>query len=211
MISRVLTCIIYYALISISLVYGSFCLANQQAPLLLTKEAIGPITKNTPYDLHVIKKLFPSLEVKKELNGTEGESFEVLVIYQHNKPLLTIVPTNNSRQGKLLCISFLTNDIQNTLGAAIGSRYSSIYKNHVHANCIPGLEEMAGFVVCSAPNAKNIQYVFKGSGSGEDGRVPPIAILKNWTVKQITWLASEQYPLEEHQFCRAINLSYLKS
>lgn len=191
---------------TLSILQSITCFANQTAYITLTKQAVGPITYNTPYELKTIQHLLPNLKIKKELSMTEGESFEVLVAYNQNKPLLTIVPNQQTLENKkLLCISFISNGIKNSLNATIGSRYADIYKDFATPRCIAGLEEMSGSVICRAPNAKNILYVFAGKWPGPDGTIPPLAILKEWTIKQITWLASAQYPIESYQLCRAFN------
>lgn len=202
----VLTYMIYAAIFCLNLLCSEVSLAAEEK-LILKEEGIATMNQYTPFDQQAIQKLFPNLTVKKAINSSEGERFKVIVVYQSKKPLLTIAPvTNNKAHSKVLCASFLTNSIKNSLGAKIGSDFASIYINPFQAKCIPGMEEMSGLVICLAPNAGNIYYTFTGHWNGPNGTLPPITILKNWTVKQITWLSNPKYSLETHVKCRAINL-----
>ncbi len=164
-----------------------------QENLILTNDSLGPINSSSIYDVKMLQQLFPDLTMKKKLHSTEGNKFEVIVAYRNNTPLFTIVANELDHKKKILCVSFNSNQIKNSLGAQIGQTYASVYQHDSKPRCMPGLEEMSGLAVCQSPQSKHIFYIFMSNKAwnGPDNRLPPLDILKQSTLKQITWMPGE--------------------
>ena len=88
------------ALLAIALACSGIASAGNapDAPALtMTEQGIGPITAGTPFDADVIRKLLPSLEVKRDVSSTEGEELPVLLVSDKRGLLLTIHPDEGNR------------------------------------------------------------------------------------------------------------------
>jgi hypothetical protein len=180
----------------------------QAEELVLRENTLGPITKSTPYSLPALQKLLPGYKVKKSLGVSEGTPYDTIVVYSNRKPQLTIVPKNLNVQKTIYCISFTSKQVKNNLGAAIGATFASVYPDGKSAACVPAHEEMSGLEICAAPNASHVIYVFVRNKrwNGSNDKTPPLSVLKEWTLKQITWLPGDDDVLKDHQYCKAIDL-----
>lgn len=189
--------------LSCCILSSSFAYADN-APPTLDDSGVHGITQETVFDVKGIQVLFPKDKVEMTKFISEGQEFPVILISRGNQPLMTLLPTATEKKPEhVLCLAFDSNRVTNTLGVIVGDTFQSIYRNETKLNCIPGMEESSGEVVCKAPNANNIYYLFHGKWDGVDGVVPPRAILNKWAVKQIIWIADVAKKDILAQFCRA--------
>jgi hypothetical protein len=73
------------------------------------------------------------------------------------------------------------------MGPPVGSRFEVAYADGDYAHCEPGVEELSGAVLCPAPIAANVVYLFSETWDGPDGELPPRSLVRNWTLSQISW------------------------
>ncbi len=167
----------------------------------LTNKGLGNITVNSPYDINKVQQLFASFQVRKADFATEGMKIDTILVASPQEPLLAIFPTEEKSK-KIFCLAYRTNFIRNDQGVQIGDRYRVIFPAGKPVKCLPGREEMSGQVICQAPKAAHLFYVFSGKWDGVDGVVPPVAVIENWKVQQVIWLANLAAMEEITQFCR---------
>lgn len=49
------------------------------------------------------------------------------------------------------------------------------------------MEDLAGKVLCRAPNTGNILYLFSGTWDGTNNNLPPLPVLANWQIESFIW------------------------
>ncbi len=152
---------------------------------MLSVDGIGPINRNTPFNLHDITMAFQGLNVAQRTNYAEGREYPVITVSQDLKPLLTINP--DAKQEKIFSVMVSDNLIGNGLGHALGSRFNEVYAYGATEECRAGAEELSGKVLCYAPKTGNVLYLFGGTWNGPDGSVPPKDVLANWQIEGMIW------------------------
>ncbi len=156
------------------------------APIAMLSEAgIGPINGATPFNLHEITLVFQGFNVTQHTNFTDGNQYPVIEVSQGIKRLLTLNP--DLKHEKVFSVLVQDNLIGNRLGHPIGTLFSEIYPQAKVDNCAPGMEDMEGKVLCYAPKAGNILYIFTGIWNGPTNAVPPLDILKDWQLASMVW------------------------
>jgi hypothetical protein len=166
--------------------------------IVMNKTSVGPITKNTPYDLKVLQTLLPNYEIKKNNSDT-------IAAYRNNQLQFTIIPKEQNNKKSIYLISSKSSFVKESLGTEIGSTFSSIYAATKAPQCMPAQEEMSGLAMCSSPNAKNIVYVFakNKTWNGPDNTVPPLNVLKDWKLQEVIWMANDLHTFKNGQFPEA--------
>ena len=174
------------------------------APIVINQKSVGPITKNTPYDVKILQRLLPNFEVKKGVSKSEGITYDTIIVYSQNKPQFTIVPKEQNNKKSIYLISSKSKLLKDSIGAAIGSTFSSVYATSKTPQCMPAQEEMSGLEMCSSPHAKNIVYVFAKNKSwhGPDNTVPPLNVLKDWKLREVIWMANDKHTFKNGQYPR---------
>jgi len=164
--------------------------ATHASELSLTENGIGSISENTGFNMKDIQDSLPGYNIKPDKDYTEGDEFPIYVVMdKEGIPLATINPSGDEKG--IFSIRIKSNKVLNTLGPKIGVAYSSVYGSHVDKGCSPGMEEISGAVICTAPKSKHIVYIFKGVSNVPDGEIPDVSILKNFTISEIAWLNPE--------------------
>ena len=151
----------------------------------LSANGIGPINGTTPFNLHEITQVFQGYNVAQHTNFADGNQYPVIEVSQGIKRLITINP--DLKQHKVFSVMVQDNLIQNGLGHPIGTKFSDIYAKPDLENCAPGMEDLEGKVLCYAPSAENILYIFTGIWNGPNNAIPPLDILKDWQLASIIW------------------------
>lgn len=178
------------------LVASLLCVACQEKPThsqtaaikpleMLSVGGVGPLNAQTPFNLHDITAAFPDLNVMQQTNFTEGQQYPVITVSQDLKLLLTINP--DTKHTHIFSVMVHDNLIGNPLGVSIGSPFSQVYSYGHTEECAAATEELAGKVLCYAPKAGNILYLFSGDWNGSNNAIPPQDILSNWTLEAIIW------------------------
>ncbi len=153
--------------------------------IVLEVDKVGPITAETPFNIHHFTLAFDGLNVSQQTTFQEGEAYPVIRIAKGAKTLMTVNP--NADQTGVYSVLIEDNLIKNQLGHRLGSQFSDIYSNGKVEKCLAGQEELSGKTICYAPNTRNILYIFSGRWNGPDGEVPPNKILSKWTLDSIIW------------------------
>lgn len=151
----------------------------------LSQDGVGPINAATPFNLRLIGDAFQGLNVTEETHFIEGDKYPVITIKQRVKPLLTINPDHE--HNKVFSVIVHDNYIGNRLEHKIGTKFVDIYPADKVEDCVPGMEDLAGKVLCRAPGAPNILYLFTGTWDGPSNTLPPLSVLANWRIDSFIW------------------------
>jgi len=158
----------------------------QDASIILSQDGIGPINATTSFNMHQMTLAFSSYNVVEEVNYVEGRPFPAIRISEGVNTVLVIIP-DASQQG-IYSVIVEDNIVKNSLGHALGTPYSDIYTYGQNEKCQPGVEDMAGKMLCYAPKFPNILYVFNGAWENvAAGKAPPADILQGWALESIIW------------------------
>jgi len=158
---------------------------NSRSNIILSTDGVGPINASTPFNMHQVTLAFQDYSVTEYTQFQDGNSAPIIRVSEDGKPLLLINPDEEHKN--IFSIFVMSNKIGNSLGHQIGSAYNEIYNYGETEPCIAGSEEFTGRVLCMAPEASNILYVFSGEWDGPKKEVPPTAILSAWTLNTIIW------------------------
>lgn len=164
---------------------GNTAQATSLPPIELSASRVGGITAETPFTVEAIGEAFPHREVAEEKRSTEGEVYSVIAVREDERILLTV----NPKHGKVDSIIVTSDKVNNTLGHTIGSRFTAVYEGEA-TPCSPGQEELSGRVLCPAPVASNMTYIFEGEWHGPDGMLPPSEVLDQWHLSQVVWTSN---------------------
>lgn len=152
---------------------------------MLSVDGVGPLNAKTPFNLHLLTDAFQAFNVTQQTNFVGGNQYPVITVSKDLKPVLTINP--DAKHDKIFSVMVQDNLIGNQLGHPLGSKFSDIYAYGKTEKCAAGSEELSGKVLCYAPKAVNILYLFSGSWNGAKGQVPPKDVLANWNLESILW------------------------
>ncbi len=158
---------------------------TNEPTIMLSTDGVGPINASTPFNMHQVTLAFQDYSVTEYTQFQDGASIPVIRVSEEGKPLLLINP--DEEQKNIFSIFITSNKIGNALGHQIGALYSEVYNYGETEPCIAGTEEFTEKVLCMAPEAGNILYVFSGKWDGPKKETPPTAILANWGLDTIIW------------------------
>jgi len=153
--------------------------------IVLSMDKIGPITAQTPFNIHHFTLAFKGLNVSQQTSFQEGEAYPVIRVAKGAKNLMTINPTAD--QNGIYSVIIENNLIHNQLGHPLSTLFSDVYAKEKAEKCLAGQEELSGKTICYAPATHNILYVFTGKWSGPDGKIPPKDVLSTWALDSIIW------------------------
>lgn len=157
--------------------------------MTLTNSGVMGITANTPFDRGVLKKLFEGFIVDESTYETEAGIQNTLLISDGG---LLVAEVFSDSGGNIFSINFTGGNVVDENGIRLGS----LYKDNPRANsfsCVPGEEELSGYVVCNSPNTPNIKYVYEPSNyNGPDGTLPPDNVLQKSKLTQLVWLSGHE-------------------
>ncbi len=153
--------------------------------IMLSTDGVGPINASTPFNMRQVTRAFQDYSVTEFTQFKKESSTPVIRVSEDGKPLLLINP-DNSRE-KIFSIFIMSNKIGNSLGHELGTQYNKIYNYEETEPCIAGTDDFLGKVLCMAPKAENILYVFSGIWDGPKDEAPPTAILSEWALDSIVW------------------------
>lgn len=153
--------------------------------IMLSTDGVGPINASTPFNMHQVTLAFQDYSVTEYTQFKKESSTPVIRVSEGGKPLLLINPDNSNE--KIFSIFIMSNKIGNSLGHELGTLYNKIYHYKETEPCIAGTDDFLGKVLCMAPKAENILYVFSGIWDGPKDEAPPTAILSEWALDSIVW------------------------
>lgn len=153
-------------------------------------EGVAGIGAATAFDLDALSRLFPDRPM--EAGGWMTEGFEYPAIRlgarggaRVDPPAITVI--GDEIGGRLGVSRVLLH-----AGLPIGRRFHDLLPDEASGTCEPGMEEESGTVFCPDPSAPNIRLRFAGAWDGPDGLLPPLAVLRNWTVDLLVWQPAPQ-------------------
>ncbi len=158
---------------------------TNRSNIMLSADGVGPINASTPFNMHQVTLAFQDYSVTEYTQFQDGDSIPVIRVSENGKPLLLIHPDDNKEN--IFSIYVMSNKVGNALGHDIGTAYNKIYNYGETEPCIAGTEEFTGKVLCMAPEASNLLYVFSGNWDGPKNETPPTAILTTWELGTIIW------------------------
>ncbi|MEE9309419.1 MAG: DUF1131 family protein [Cocleimonas sp.] len=159
--------------------------AEVNKTIVLSENGVGPINATTSFNMHQMTLAFSNYNVVEELNYDSGSPYPVIRVSEGVKTIMTILPDGS--QKNIFSIIVEDNLIVNSLGHSLGTNYSEIYTYGQNEECQAGMNDMTGKVICYAPKAPNVLYVFNGSIAGGEGIVPAADILQGWGLESIIW------------------------
>ena len=160
--------------------------------IVFSDKGVGGISVETPFDIKIIKGLFPEFNVEPDISSSEGEEFPIIVVKDNaGNHLLDIYPDGTRKHIYLVKSTTKNNTekVKNALGDPIGDTYATVYAGK-KPRCIAGKEEESGSVLCAAPGAPHLIYSFEGAWNGPDGTLPPQNVLKSWKLSTFTWIGA---------------------
>lgn len=161
---------------------------NVIAPLfMLSADGVGPLNADTPFNLVRIGDAFQEFNVIEETQVNSGDNSRVITVKQQVKPLLTINP--DFQQKHIFSVIVHDNLVGNKLGHRIGSTFAEIYTPETLEQCVPGVDDWAGKVMCYAPKNSNILYLFSGVEPKITDQSPKPAEMKDWILEGMVWRA----------------------
>jgi hypothetical protein len=155
--------------------------------IIVSDIGVGGITEGTLFNTNVIQDALPGLKIRTEELATEDEKYPVITAYKKDELIITVIPKLLDKNIASVWVS--NNLVLNELGHSIGTQFHNIYVHKINTDCKPGVEELSGYVICSAPSSKHIKYLFEGNWDGPDGELPPVNVLALWRLIKIIWIA----------------------
>lgn len=159
--------------------------SNCTEHIVLSTVGVGGITARTPASLEELSTALTCFHIEKKTGSSEGVTYPYFSASRDGVLQLNIIPKANSK--RLHSVVIIGKQVRSTLGHPMGSLFHKVYPSDNATSCQPGLEELSGTVVCTAPTAQNIVYLFSGLWHGPDGEMPPMDVLNMWTLVQISW------------------------
>lgn len=93
--------------------------------LVAGRDGVGPLTKDTPYDVKALKKLLPDYQIKKVKTPMgEGDLADIYIGVSKGKTLVLKLVG----QDKIMDIDIVSNDVWNPFGVTIGMTYADAEK-----------------------------------------------------------------------------------
>ncbi len=147
-------------------------------------ERLGPITAGTPFSAAGLRSLFPAATVTEATGSTEGEPYPVLQVAEDHTPFLELRSADGVR---IDTVEIMAGARIGNLDVGHGAAFAEVFGNGPSPDCVPGIEEQSGQVICPAPSSSHVSLVFTGVWDGPDGELPPPAVLRDWTVERVIW------------------------
>ena len=151
--------------------------------ITLSADGSGSMNSESAFNMHKITLAFPEYSVVEELHYHLGSPYPIIRVSKGVKTLLTINPDKS--QKKIFSVIIEDNLIQNSFGHHLGTAYNKVYAYGQTEECQLGAEDLAAKVLCYAPKAPNILYIFNGKGAGTT--MPKADVLQDWSLESIIW------------------------
>lgn len=146
--------------------------------------ALGPITTETVFSITSISGHLPGYEVTLDEWSAEGETYPVILARAASGDVdsLVFLPSmeGNSVASVLIRQNGLVDNVVNI--SAHGSDLGIDL-----ADCLAGMEERSGQVVCSDPAQPSVRYWLTIDFAGPDGMLPPQDVIAAGTITEISW------------------------
>lgn len=159
---------------------------EEDKSIVLSENGVGPINATTSFNMHQMTLAFNDYNVVEVVNYQSGHPYPVIRVSEGVKTLMTIIP--DGAHQNIYSIIVEDNKIKNSLGHPLGTLYRDIYAYGQKEECQLGSQDMSGKVLCYAPRAPNILYVFNGNKNpAKITKIPPAESLQDWALESIIW------------------------
>lgn len=176
------------AALGLALMSTSACNAEETA-LALTPNGLGALGGGTAYSVEAIATALPSLTVASEEYMAEGDSYPMIVARDGEAKVLEIYPRYNMPE-MVGAFVILTDSIVFEGRAKVGDIFNHLPKQGSEpTDCVAGMEENSGKVLCHDGEFPHVGYVFSGDWAGPDGELPPAHVLDTYKMERLTWSA----------------------
>lgn len=151
---------------------------------VVSSAGVGGVTRATAFDREAIAAALPGFEVRETTSSTQGAPPRAFEATRNGRLALTVFENGPGTVGRVVVTDPGIPTINNV---RVGTTLSNAYGNTGMPDCVPGIEDAAGRVLCPAPGLAGVRLVFSGTWDGPDGQLPPGDVLTNWTVESIVW------------------------
>ena len=166
-------------LVTLSIILG---LSSSVYAISLSESGVEGLEKRTTFKEITIKRVFPKFKAKEESVGGE----QVIKVKKFTKVYLILHPDKNNKYIEI--VEVVHKNVKNKLAMKIDDKYGEVIDKKKH-KCVPGEEAESGKVICwnKKERKPKFKFLFSGSWSGPDGKIPPKMVLKRWKVEKIIW------------------------
>ena len=157
-----------------------------QPLFVLSPDGVGPLNADTPFNLIRIGDAFQDFNVSEEVQFVQNDKFPVITVKDEASPVLSINP--DYQHSGIFSIIVHDRRVANRLGHQLGDTYRQVYSYGKTEKCAPGVQEWAGKVMCYAPSAGNVLYLFSGGPQAlVTNEVPTPDKMADWQLDAIVW------------------------
>lgn len=175
----------------------SFSISNVYArplvEMIATDHGIGPLTMRTLFSEDSIKKIFHDFDVSvtKSALYSEDIAFPAIQVKKGQTELFTIYSRADFQESEPAPIFGIISKsplIRGPQRVKVGDRFAKVFRG-VQEKCVPGMEEISGYIVCLAPKSQRLYYVFSApkNSSLPDGALPPRKDLLQSKIVMLVW------------------------
>lgn len=151
--------------------------------LEVNENGVGKIQRNTPFDAAKISALLPGFEAHTFTAFMHGNPYPVIRITRHDKEVMIISP--DEEKTGIASIAVLHPDVKTPKGKRLGDPFEKVYDDT--SSCTPAEKELAGKVLCRAPESSHLFYLFSGPRKGPVHELPSPGDLREWAIDEIIW------------------------
>ncbi|MFC3226371.1 DUF1131 family protein [Marinibaculum pumilum] len=160
---------------------------NQVPDLEVVEDNVAGIDAATSFDpMAVRQKLPPGFAVTTGTYRTEAQELQIIHVLRDDIPVLSIYPDSQGRIG-------LVQVFHPRVGVGeghIGSPFESFFPDPEEADCVRGIDQLSGMLICTMTDSRRINLLFDGSAwDGPDDGMPPAEALRSWPLKYVIWSA----------------------
>lgn len=158
---------------------------DAEPAVVITNRNAGPIDSGTPFNIKVIRKLFPDYKV---VTGTEsfeeGGEQPVIHVIHEGAAILTLVPVLN--EAKLGWLYTTSPSVATQLGFTPGDAFGEIFESIPPETYIEGI---SGEVLVAVPGMPCVTFRFEPHDPAQTDTtdLPPYQSLQNWILYSIEW------------------------
>lgn len=121
-----------------------------------TAARLGPLTASTAVDRATLGSLFPGAEVKRRIDRSEGDEFEVFDVTRDGDAVFRVYPA----AGIVSAVDVYAAEFRLDGEVAVGDRFEDLRKVRGPVECFGGAEENAGRAFCSRKTEPGLVFVF---------------------------------------------------
>ncbi|NET36727.1 MAG: DUF1131 domain-containing protein [Cyanothece sp. SIO1E1] len=161
-------------------------LTSSNSSLALSETGLGTLNRDSNFDTATLQQALPGYMLEKGTQTAEGEPFEVFRVYQQDQLILEVHADLSG--SKIDSIVLLSDTIPGPNDTRVGISFVETV-GHEQFDCLPGVEELSGKVVCYLGEDTLVQYVYEPMWAGPDGVLPPPEVLTTAKLNRMFWIS----------------------